>query len=83
MKSRYKYPRAAYPFADLVQTSRCQSRHAFDYELLDTEVLDGDRYMDVVVADAKDSREGLLSQATVSNHGPEAASLHRLQKMQV
>ena len=36
MKYLYKYPQAAYPYADLVQTSRRRSREEWEYELLDT-----------------------------------------------
>ena len=36
MKYLYKYPQAAYPYDDLVETNRRRSRHEFEYELLDT-----------------------------------------------
>src|SRR5580692_8482958 len=45
----YKYPHAAYPYADLVETNRRRSRQEFEYELLDTGVFDGGRYFDVFV----------------------------------
>ena len=38
MKYLYKYPQAAFPYADLVETSRSRSRNEFEYELLDTGV---------------------------------------------
>src|SRR4026208_1563336 len=41
MKYLYKYPHAACPYNDLVQTNRWRSRHEFEYELLDTGGLDG------------------------------------------
>ena len=53
MKYLYKYPQAAFPYADLVETSRGRSRHEFEYELLDTGVFDEDRYFDVFVEYAK------------------------------
>ncbi len=78
MKYLYKYPQAAYPYADLVDTNRRRSRHEFEYELLDTGVFEGDRYFDVFVEYAKESPEDILVQITAVNRGPEAAELHLL-----
>ncbi len=38
MKYLYKYPQAAFPYADLVETNRRRSRNEMEYELLDTGV---------------------------------------------
>ena len=70
MKYLYKYPQAAYPYADLVETNRRRSRHEFEYELLDTGVFDEDRYFDVFVEYAKAGPEDILVQITVSQPGP-------------
>ncbi len=78
MKYLYKYPQAAFPYADLVETSRRRGRHEFEYELLDTGVFDEDRYFDVFVEYAKESPEDILIQITVHNRGPEPAELHVL-----
>jgi hypothetical protein len=78
MKYLYKYPQAAYPYVDLVETSRCRSRSDFEYELLDTGVFHEDRYFDVFVEYAKQSPEDILIRITVYNRGPEAAKLHIL-----
>ncbi|MFZ5832166.1 MAG: MGH1-like glycoside hydrolase domain-containing protein [Planctomycetota bacterium] len=78
MKYLYKYPQAAFPYADLVETSRRRSRQEFEYELLDTGVFDEDRYFDVFVEYAKQSPEDILIEITVHNRGPEAAELHVL-----
>jgi hypothetical protein len=78
MKYLYKYPQAAFPYADLVETSRRRSRQDFEYELLDTGVFDGDHYFDVFVEYAKNSPEDVLIQISVYNRGPEAAGLHVL-----
>ena len=58
MKYLYKYPQAAFPYGDLVETSRRRGRHEFEYELLDTGVFDEDRYFDVFVEYAKDIARG-------------------------
>src|SRR3954447_9222959 len=70
MKYLYKYPQAAYPYGNLVETSRRRSRTEFEYELLDTGVFDGDRYFDVFVEYAKESSEDVLVQISVHNRGP-------------
>jgi len=78
MKYLYKYPQAAYPYDNLVQTNRSRGRGDFEYELLDTGVFDQDRYFDVFLEYAKASPEDILIQITVANRGPEAAALHVL-----
>ena len=60
MKYLYKYPQAAFPYGDLVETSRRRGRDEFEYELLDTGVFDEDRYFDVFVEYAKESPEDIL-----------------------
>jgi hypothetical protein len=78
MKYLYKYPQAAFPYGNLVETSRRRGRHEFEYELLDTGVFDQDRYFDVFVEYAKATPEDVLVRVTVHNRGPEAAELHVL-----
>ncbi len=78
MKFLYKYPQAAFPYADLVETNRRRNREEFEYELIDTGVFDGDRYFDVFVEYAKGGAEDILVQITAFNRGPEAAELHLL-----
>jgi hypothetical protein len=78
MKYLYKYPQAAFPYADVVETSRRRSRTELEYELIDTGVFDQDRYFDVFVEYAKETPEDILIQITVHNRGPEPAQLHVL-----
>ncbi|MGV8075572.1 MAG: glucosidase [Syntrophobacteraceae bacterium] len=78
MKFLYKYPQAAYPYSDLVDTNRMRNREEAEYELLDTGVFDGDRYFDVFVEYAKADAEDILVRITAVNRGPEAAELHLL-----
>ena len=78
MKYLYKYPQAAFPYADLVETNRRRTRDEMEYELLDTGVFDEDRYFDVFVEYAKAGPEDILIQITAANRGPEAAELHVL-----
>ncbi len=78
MKYLYKYPQAAYPYADLVETSRRRNRNEMEYELLDTGVFRDDRYFDVFVEYAKAGPEDILVRITAVNRGPDAADLHLL-----
>jgi hypothetical protein len=78
MKYLYKYPQAAYPYTDLVETNRRRSRDEMEYELLDTGVFDDDRYFDVFVEYAKASADDVLIKISIHNRGSEEATLHVL-----
>jgi hypothetical protein len=78
MKYLYKYPQAAYPYADLLETNGRRTKQELEYELLDTGIFDQDRYFDVFVEYAKAGPEDLLIKISVANRGPEAAQLHVL-----
>ena len=78
MKYLYKYPQAAFPYGDLVDTNRQRDRHAPEYELNDTGVFDDDRYFDVMVEYAKASPDDLLIRISATNQGPEPAELYLL-----
>jgi Glycosyl hydrolase family 63 C-terminal domain len=78
MKHLYKYPQAEYPYDNLIKTNKGLNRGDMEYELLDTGVFDEDRYFDVFVEYAKQSPEDLLIQISLSNRGPEPATLHVL-----
>ncbi len=75
MKYLYKYPQAAYPYEDIVDTNRCRSRNEPEYELLDTGIFNENRYFDVFVEYAKASPEDILIRITVHNRGPETCLL--------
>ncbi|MGH9145066.1 MAG: MGH1-like glycoside hydrolase domain-containing protein, partial [Vicinamibacterales bacterium] len=78
MKFLYKYPQAAFPYDDLVETNKRRTRKEFEYELLDTGVFDDDRYFDVFVEYGKQTPEDILIKITVCNRGPAEAELHLL-----
>jgi hypothetical protein len=78
MKYLYKYPQAAFPYGDLIETSKRRSRSEMEYELLDTGIFNADRYFDVFVEYAKRSPEDILIQISVCNRGPEPATLQVL-----
>jgi len=78
MKFLYKYPQAAFPYADLVETNGRRSRTEPEYELLDTGIFAEQRYFDVFVEFAKNAPDDILIRIDIANRGPEAASLHVL-----
>jgi len=49
MKYLYKYPQAEYPYEQLKEESQNRSREVNEFELMDTDVFDEDRYWDVFV----------------------------------
>jgi hypothetical protein len=78
MKYLYKYPQREFPYRDLVETNLRRSREELEYELIDTQVFDDDRYFDVFLEYAKEGPEDLLIRITVHNRGPESARLRVL-----
>ncbi|HEV2114630.1 MAG TPA: glucosidase [Terriglobales bacterium] len=78
MKYLYKYPQAAFPYDQLVATSKGRNRNELEFELLDTGIFNDDRYFDVFVEYAKQTPEDILIQISVCNRGPEAAAVHVL-----
>jgi len=78
MKHLYKYPQAAFPYGDLVETNCRRNRNDMEYELLDTGVFNDDRYFDVFVEYAKAGPEDILVKITAINRGPDPAELHLL-----
>ena len=78
MRMLYKYPQAAFPYAQLVEENRRRGKDAPEYELLDTGVFAESRYFDVFVEYAKADVEDILIRITAVNRGPEAAALQLL-----
>ena len=78
MKYLYKYPQVAFPYANLVETTRQRDRSEMEYELLDTGVFQDDRYFDVYVEYAKAAPDDILVRITAVNRGPRPAELHLL-----
>jgi hypothetical protein len=78
MKYLYKYPQAAFPYLNLIETNRSRNRLDMEYELLDTGIFNADRYFDVFVEYAKQGPEDMLIKISVVNRGPEAAELQVL-----
>jgi len=75
MKFLYKYPQAAYPYGDILDTNNRRGLQDFEYELLDTGVFNDDRYFDVFVEYAKTEPEDILVKISIHNRGADRAKL--------
>ncbi len=72
----YRYPQAAFPYAQLVEENARRGRDEREFELADTGVLDQNRFFDVTITHAKASPDDVLLSVTAVNHGPDPAPLH-------
>jgi hypothetical protein len=75
---RYHYPQNAFPYDDLRTVNGQRGKLDPEYELMDTGVFDQDRYWITEVHYAKADPTDLLITVTVTNAGPDAATLHVL-----
>ncbi|TWP37590.1 MGH1-like glycoside hydrolase domain-containing protein [Leekyejoonella antrihumi] len=71
----YRYPQAAFPYADLLAGSASRGRLDPEYELTDTGVLEDNRFFDVHVTYAKAGPMDIGMEIRVTNQGPDAAPL--------
>jgi hypothetical protein len=78
LKFLYKYPQAEFPYRRLAEENRRRGRHDAEFELLDTELFDADRYFDVIVEYAKATPTDVLLRVSAYNRGPDATELHVL-----
>lgn len=80
MKFLYKYPQRAYPYEELVRQSQTRGRDVPEFEILDTDAFDDNRYWDVFVEYAKDEADAsnVYARITAYNRGPDPATLHIL-----
>ena len=76
MRMLYKYPQAAYPYAQLIDENRRRSGQGAEYELIDTGLFDEQRYFDVEIEVAKEDTDAMVLRVTAHNRGPEAAPIH-------
>ena len=78
MKYLYKYPQRPYPYEELVRESGNRSREVNEFEILDTDAFEDNKYWDVFVEYAKDedAPDAISIRITAYNRGPEPATLH-------
>ncbi len=79
MRMLYKYPQAAFPYADLVdENGRRKGKSLPEYEIVDTGVFNDGRYFDVSVEYAKSGAHDILMRVTVTNRAKVAAEIYVL-----
>ncbi|KAF7376117.1 hypothetical protein MSAN_00026600 [Mycena sanguinolenta] len=78
MKFLYKYPQRRYPYEELVTENQNRSRDVAEYEILDSDAFEDDRYWDIFVEYAKDEDDpdNIYIRITAYNRGPDPATLH-------
>ncbi len=81
MRMLYKYPHAAFPYADLVQENARRGLDDPEYEILDTGVFNDNHYFDVTVEYAKHTPDDMFMRVTVVNRSARAAPLHVLTQL--
>ncbi|HEY1770579.1 MAG TPA: hypothetical protein VGG02_10035 [Chthoniobacterales bacterium] len=78
MRMTYRYPQAAFPYDELVSQNAARSRMEPEFEIWDTGVLRENRFFDITIEYAKNAPDDLFVRATITNRGPETASLDLL-----
>jgi hypothetical protein len=76
MRALYKYPHAAFPYADLVATNARRTREEPEYELIDTGIFNDDAYFDIEIEYAKRAPTDICVRITATNRGNASAPLH-------
>jgi hypothetical protein len=74
-RALYKYPQAAFPYERLRQMARDGGKSAPSPRIQDTGVFDDDRYFDVELEYAKAAPDDILVRITVTNRGPDPATI--------
>ena len=78
MKALYKYPQAEFPYKLLLEENSRRGRLKPEFELIDTGVLDDNRYFDVFTEYAKADPDDILIRITVENRADVPAPIHIL-----
>ena len=73
MRWRYHYPQAEFPYDTLVEENRSRGRDGAEFELVDSDAFDDDRYWRIEVSYAKNAPDDILMLISVENMGPEPA----------
>ena len=77
----YRYPQAAFPYAELIAENAARGRDDPEYELADTGVFADGRFFDVTVEYAKADVDDILMRITARNAGDRSAELHVLPQL--
>jgi len=78
MRGLYKYPQAEFPYTALVKNNAKRTLQELEYELSDSGVFAEERYFDCQLEYAKAAPDDILIRVTITNRGPQSATLHVL-----
>jgi hypothetical protein len=78
MRYLYKYPQREFPYRWLIEENQRRAGRGREFELLDTDIFDEDRYWDITIEYAKITPEDLCIRITAANRGPEHGEVLRL-----
>ncbi len=78
LRALYRYPLAAFPYDRLVEENARRDRAVPEFELADTGIFDGDRYLDVEVEYAKSDPTDIVIRISITNRGPYSAVVRLL-----
>jgi hypothetical protein len=78
MRTRYLYPTRPFPYDDLRATNAARTRDDPEYELVDTGVFEGDRYLEVMTDWAKAAPHDMCMRIRLRNAGPDPVTVHVL-----
>jgi len=81
MKYLYRYTQTGYPYERLVVENRARNRVQPEFELVDTNAFDQDRYFDIEVEYAKKDADDIVVRVNATNRGQAAAELVLLPTM--
>jgi len=78
MKMLYKYPQTPFPYSQLLEENRRRTRQEPEFEIIDTDIFDDNRYFDIVVEYAKQCPQHILIRISIHNRGSEEGVIHVL-----
>ncbi len=78
VKMLYKYPHAAFPYAEIIEQNKHRSKQEMEFELLDTDAFENNAYFDVFVEYAQVTPDDILMRVHAHNRGEHAETLHLL-----
>jgi len=81
MRMLYKYPHAAFPYADLISENARRGLADAEYEILDTGVFEDNCYCDVSVEYAKHQPDDIFMRVTVHNRSDQPTRLQVLPQL--
>jgi hypothetical protein len=77
MRMVYRYPRARFPYEELLEANRARSKHDRELELWETKAF-AEGFFELELEYAKNGAEDIFVRATATNRGPNPAALHIL-----